>query len=167
MLFKLNHILIKVLTLTISSMKKSIKNIKVALLLCAPVLLSSCATIVAGGSPSITINGDVSEKVTITTEKETYPNVNLPAVVKVNRHHIDGQRIQITSDNYKFNDIILEKTVNEWTFGNILLGGLIGWGVDLGTNCVSKPAQKNFTIQPLPKQQNDAAKSKDESESEK
>lgn len=148
-------------------MKKLCKNINVALLLSAPVLLSSCATIVAGGSPSITINGDVSEKVTITTEKETYPNVNLPAVVKVNRHHIDGQRIQITSDNYKFNDIILEKTVNEWTFGNILLGGLIGWGVDLGTNCVSKPAQKNFTIQPLPKQAVDAVKGKDESETEK
>lgn len=148
-------------------MKKLCKNINVALLLSAPVLLSSCATIVAGGSPSITINGDVPEKVTITTEMETYPNVNLPAVVKVNRHHIDGQRIQITSDNYKFNDIILEKTVNEWTFGNILLGGLIGWGVDLGTNCVSKPAQKNFTIQPLPKQAVDAVKGKDESETEK
>lgn len=148
-------------------MKKLCKSINVALLLSAPVLLSSCATIVAGGSPSITINGDVPEKVTITTEMETYPNVNLPAVVKVNRHHIDGQRIQITSDNYKFNDIILEKTVNEWTFGNILLGGLIGWGVDLGTNCVSKPAQKNFTIQPLPKQAVDAVKGKDESETEK
>ena len=148
-------------------MKRTIKSIKVALLLSAPVLLSSCATIVAGGNPSITINGDVSEKVTITTEKETYPNVNLPAVVKVNRHHLDGQRIQITSDNYKFNDIVLEKAINEWTFGNILLGGNIGWGIDLGTNCVSKPAQKNFTIQPIPKQQNDAVKGKDESESEK
>ena len=148
-------------------MKRTIKSIKVALLLSAPVLLSSCATIVAGGNPSITINGDVSEKVTITTEKETYPNVNLPAVVKVNRHHLDGQRIQITSDNYKFNDIVLEKAVNEWTFGNILLGGIIGWGIDLGTNCVSKPAQKNFTIHPIPKQQNDAVKGKDESESEK
>ena len=145
-------------------MKYSIKSFKVAMLLSAPVMLSSCATIVAGGSPSITINGDVSEKVTITTEKETYPNVNLPAVVKVNRHHIDGQRIQIASDNYKFNDIVLEKAVNEWTFGNILLGGLIGWGVDLGTNCVSKPAQKIFNVQPLPKQQNDAVKGKDETE---
>lgn len=148
-------------------MKKLCKSIKGALLLSAPILLSSCATIVAGGNPSITINGDVSEKVTITTEKETYPNVNLPAVVKVNRHHIDGQRIQITSDNYKFNDIVLEKAVNEWTFGNIILGGLIGWGVDLGTNCVSKPAQKNFTIQPLPKQHNDAVKGEEEPESEK
>ena len=53
---------------------------------------------------------------------------------------------------HKFNDIILEKKVNPWAFGNILLGGLIGWGVDLGTNAVVQPTQTQFTVQPLPKQ---------------
>lgn len=120
----------------------------------APMLLSSCATIVSGGDPSITINGNVSEPVNITTTKQTYQGVNLPAVVKVNRHKLDGQHIQITSENYKFNDIILEKQVNGWAFGNILLGGLIGWGIDLGTNAVVKPVQTQFTVQPLPKQEN-------------
>lgn len=62
----------------------------------ASVLLSSCATIVSGGAPSITINGNVTEPVTITTEKETYPKVSLPAVVKVNRHQND-----ITVHNHK------------------------------------------------------------------
>lgn len=114
-------------------------------------LLSSCATIVSGGAPSITINGNVNEPVNITTSKQTYQGVSLPAVVKVNRHKLDGQRIQITSENYVFNDIILEKSVNGWAFGNILIGGLIGWGVDLGTNCVSKPAQTQFYVQPQPK----------------
>ena len=47
-------------------------------------LFSSCATIVAGGDPSITISSSsVFEPVTITTEKQTYPNVTLPAVVQV------------------------------------------------------------------------------------
>ena len=46
---------------------------------------------------------------------------------------------------------MLRKTLNAWTLGNILIGGLIGWGIDLGTNCVSKPAQTEFTITPLPK----------------
>jgi hypothetical protein len=45
----------------------------------------------------------------------------------------------------------LSKTVNGWAFGNILLGGIIGWGVDLGTNCVVKPAQTVFDVQPQPK----------------
>lgn len=132
-------------------MKCSSKYFKAAMVVSIPMLLSSCATIVSGGSPSITINGDVSEPVTIVTERQTYPGVTLPVVVQVNRHHLDGQRIQITSDNYKYNDIILEKTVNGWAFGNILLGGLIGLGVDLATNCVSKPSQTQFNILPLPK----------------
>lgn len=132
---------------------KIIKPIVVGVI--APVLFSSCATIVSGGDPSITINGNVNEPVNITTTKQTYQGVSLPAVVKVNRHKLDGQRIQITSENYKFNDIVLEKAVNGWAFGNILIGGLIGWGVDLATNSVSKPSQTQFVILPQPKLQDE------------
>ena len=122
-----------------------------AMVAIAPMLFASCATIVSGGDPSITIYGNVSEPVTITTEKQTYADVPLPAVVQVKRHHLDGQRITITSENNNFNDIVLKKKVNEWAFGNILIGGLIGWGIDLGTNSVSKPAQTEFSVVPQPK----------------
>ena len=145
-------------------MKKTMKTFITAAVLSLPMFMTSCATIVAGGDPSITINGNVSEPVTITTEKQTYANVDLPAVVKVNRHHIDGQHIKITSKNYLFDDIILRKTVNPWAFGNIVLGGVIGLGVDLGTNCVSNPSQTQFTIQPLPKQEKDAVKEESDAE---
>lgn len=133
-------------------MKKLVKTLSIATVVAtATIQLSSCATIVSGGAPKITINGDVPEPVTIETEDAAYIDVTLPTVVKAKRHHIDGQHIQITSENYKFDDIVLTKTVNGWAFGNILIGGLIGWGIDLGTNCVSKPAQTEFTITPLPK----------------
>lgn len=110
-------------------------------------LFSSCATLFAGGDPSITIDGTTKEPVTIVTEKQTYPNVQLPCVVQVKRHHLDGQRIQVQSENYIYRDIVLEKSMNEWTLANILIGGIIGWGIDLGTNCVSKPSQKHYYIQ--------------------
>ena len=140
-------------------MKRLVKTFSIAATVAtASVLLSSCATIVAGGAPKITIYGDVPEPVTIETEDGAYIDVSLPAIVKANRHHIDGQRIQITSENYKFDDIVLRKTVNEWAFGNILIGGLIGWGIDLGTNCVSKPSQTEFIITPKPKEQKEATK---------
>ena len=109
--------------------------------------MSSCATIVAGGSPRITIDGDTRNPVTIITEKQTYPNVQLPYTVQVNRHHIDGQRIQIQSENASYRDVVLEKKVNNWTFGNILIGGLIGFGVDLISNCVAKPSKPNYFIE--------------------
>ena len=140
-------------------MKKLVKTLNIATVVAtATIQLSSCATIVSGGAPKITINGDVPEPVTIETEDAAYIDVTLPTVVKANRHHIDGQRIQITSENYKFDDIVLTKTVNGWAFGNILIGGLIGWGIDLGTNCVSKPAQTEFTITPKPKGRNESTK---------
>lgn len=121
-------------------------------LILSTLLLSSCATIISGISPSIHIDGNNPEPVTITTSYQTYENVNLPQVVKVKRKKLDGQRIQITSPNYDYKDIVLKKTVNGWTFGNILLGGLIGWGVDLGTNAVSKPQQDTFQVSPTPKE---------------
>ena len=140
-------------------MKRLVKTFSIAASVAtASVLLSSCATIVAGGAPKIMINGDVPEPVTIETEEAAYIDVTLPALVKVKRHHLDGQRIKIRSENYECNDIMLRKTLNAWTLGNILIGGLIGWGVDLGTNCVSKPAQTEFTITPKPKVQKEATK---------
>lgn len=124
------------------------KNIKLAFAAAVIVLsMSSCATIVAGGDPKITIDGDAKGPVTIITEKQTYPDVELPYVVRVERHHIDGQRIQIKSENASYRDVVLEKKVNSWTWGNILIGGLIGWGVDLITNCVSKPSKPTYFIE--------------------
>lgn len=126
-------------------MKKLWKNLSLAAIIIST--MSSCASIVAGGSPRITIDGDTKEPVTIITEKQTYPNVQLPYTVQVNRHHIDGQRIQIQSDKASYRDVVLEKKVNSWTFGNILIGGLIGWGIDLITNCVAKPSKPNYMIE--------------------
>lgn len=111
------------------------------------VLMSSCATIFTGGNPNVTIYGDTPEPVTIVTEVKTYKDVYLPCKVEVKRHKIDGQHIRVVQSGKRYRDIILDKAVNGWAYGNILIGGLIGWGVDLITNCVSKPATSNFYIE--------------------
>lgn len=112
-----------------------------------PMLFSSCATVLSGGSPKITLDGNLGEPVTITTEKQIYENVNLPYVVRVNRHHLNGQRIHIQSENQQYPDVVLKKSVNPWTFLNVLSGIVIGWPIDLATNCVSKPAQNRYFVQ--------------------
>lgn len=109
-------------------------------------LVTSCATLVAGGSPTIIIDGDTPNPVTIVTAKKTYKDVLLPVTVEVNRHKIEGQRIQVLSKTEKYRDIYLTKKTNSWAYGNILLGGLIGWGIDLITNCVAKPKDTNFYL---------------------
>lgn len=114
--------------------------------LALPVMLSSCATIVSGGSPKVVVDGDVKDPVTIVTNKRTYANVTLPYEVKVARHGLDGQQIYVYSDVRRYKDIVLEKKTNAWAFGNILAGGFVGWGVDLLTNCVVKPAETYFYV---------------------
>lgn len=128
-------------------MKKT-NFLKAAFVMVLPaMMLTSCATILTGGSPTVMIDGDVKEPVTIITEKQTYANVQLPCSVQVNRHHLEGQRIKIQSENYDFKDIVMEKTINGVTFANIIIGGLIGWGVDMITNCVSNPQTKHYFVE--------------------
>ncbi len=121
----------------------------ILLTMCAIVsvsLLTSCATIVSGTHPKVTINGDVQEPVTITTSYMTYENVILPFQVKLRRKHLSGQRIAVKSPNYTYNDIMIDKKTNGWAWGNLALGGLIGWIVDLATNCVSEPREYQYYV---------------------
>lgn len=124
--------------------------------ICTAVLLSiqSCATIFTNGNPKILIEGDVSEPVTIKTDIQEYPNVTLPAYVEVDRHRIDGKRIKIESPNYVYQDIVLQKKIEGWTWGNIFIGGVFGWCIDMATNCVSKPRKSNFELKYQPKAKN-------------
>jgi len=120
-----------------------------AFVACMAGLLSSCATIVSGGNPTITINSAADDApVNITTSYGYYDQVTFPATVKVKRKHLEGQRIQIESEKYKFSDIVLRRETNPWAWGNILIGGLIGLSVDLLTNSVSQPHQDDFYISP-------------------
>ena len=94
------------------------RNLMFAAMSCiATMSLTSCATILSGSANKIYIDGDVDEPVTIVTEKQTYENVELPAMVKINRHGIDGQRVKIKLENYEYKDIVLEKKINAVTFG--------------------------------------------------
>ena len=98
--------------------------------------------------PLRSISAEITkDPVTIITEKQTYPNVTLPYTVQVDRHKIDGQRIKIQSETKDYRDVVLQKKINSWTWGNILIGGLIGWSIDLITNCVAKPDKPNYIIE--------------------
>ena len=114
-----------------------------------------CATIVTGTKAKISIDGDINEPLTIVTSYKTYRNQELPVIVEVKRKKLDGQRIKLTSERYEYRDILLRMSINSWTFGNLILGGLVGWSIDLITICVSTPAQDNFFIEGTPKNKSD------------
>ena len=110
------------------------------------MFFSSCATIISGTTAKIYLEGDVDEPLTVVTSKSEYQVLTLPATVKVKRHSIDGQHIQISSDSYAFSDIILRKSLNPWAVLDAF--SEISLVVDLLTNAVSKPAQDRFFITP-------------------
>ena len=129
-----------------------------AMAACVVTLFSSCATIFSGTTAMVNIDGEFTEPMTVTTSYQTYEDVVLPATVKVERKHLGGQHIRITSPNYTYEDIVLNRKVNGWAFGNILIGGLIGLAVDLGTNAVSKPGQDVYYIKSAPKSSHNVAR---------
>lgn len=115
-------------------------------LLLLTVLYSSCATIISGTSAKIQIDGAVDEHVNIVTSKNVYRDISLPTTVEVKRRSLDGQHIQISSENYAFSDIVLRKSNNPWSILSALYG--VPLLVDLMTNAASEPAQDHFFITP-------------------
>lgn len=129
-------------------MKNSILK-SCAVIATASVLFSSCATILDGGNPTVTLYGlPDNQRVTVITNVQEYRNVCLPKRVKVARHHLDGQPIHVINDNGERQTVYLEKSVNGLTLLNILVGGLIGFGIDCATNSVATPAFKHLYVNP-------------------
>lgn len=117
------------------------------MLMLAAMLCSSCATIISGSTAKIHIDGDVDEPVTIATSNGVYRDLSLPATVEVRRRSLDGQHIQINSENYAFSDIIIRKSLNPWSVLDAMVYGF-PLVIDLLTNAVSEPEQSRFFIAP-------------------
>ena len=131
------------------------QHLLVMALLFLAMFFSSCATIISGTTAKIHLDGDVDEPLTVVTTKGEYHDLSLPATVKVKRHSIDGQHIQISSDSYAFSDIILRKSINPWVVLDAFMD--VSLVVDLLTNAVSVPAQDRFFITPdAPRSQADS-----------
>lgn len=118
------------------------------------VLMSSCASILSGRKAKITLNSSTpatKEVVTIKADGKTYVDV-LPCKIKVKR----GRKpsiVSISSEHSLYDDLIIQKKLNNTIWWNIALGGIIGIGVDAATGAMYKPESKYFWIKSTPKEQ--------------
>lgn len=112
------------------------------------ITFTSCATMISGFKADVFIDGDINEPVTISSSAGTYEDVTLPTVVEVKRRQLNGQHIQICSEHYTFDDIVIEKTFNEWAVLSALSYGM-PICIDLLTNAVSRPKHNQYFITPL------------------
>ncbi len=96
-----------------------------ATLLALAGFISGCATIINGTTQRIPVSSDPSG-VTITVENGT--KYKTPATVELSRK--ENHTLQFSLDGYESETVQLESVTSGAVMGNILAGGLIGWGVD-------------------------------------
>ena len=112
-----------------------------AVLLGACFLMSGCATITTGTHQEVSVNSTPqgANVVVNSGHKDVTP---CSFKLQRNREHI----IKISKDGYRTAQVILRKTFCGSTAGNILVGGIIGMGVDAMSGAMYKLVPKNVEV---------------------
>ena len=88
-------------------------------LICAGLLMNSCATIFCGSKTKVTFDGEISEKATLTIDGMKHTNVTFPYTTKI-RRGFDETVVKIESPNYTAEPIIINKSFNAVSVINLL-----------------------------------------------
>jgi hypothetical protein len=119
--------------------------------LAAPLLLlsTSCATIMTGSGREQPVRID-SEPRGADVFVNGHRRGTTPTSVSLIRTELHKVRIELPG--YQPSERELRSGPNNWIWGNILLGGLIGLGVDYasGATAALKPREVNATLVPEP-----------------
>lgn len=94
------------------------------------ILLAGCSTIVSGKQQSISVTTTPPSNCKLVNDKGTW-FVNAPGTITVNKSYNDMNVDCKSGSKAGTNNI--KSNVDPWIFGNILLGGIIGLGVDFIT----------------------------------
>jgi hypothetical protein len=103
------------------------------LLLGLAVIVSGCGTIINGSSQQVSIASTPSGADVIIDGADVGET---PITQKLSRK--DQHTIELRLDGYESESIIVNRGVSGWVVGNIVLGGLIGLGVDAITGGMYK-----------------------------
>lgn len=120
---------------------------KKILFICSVLALSSCATLFSGTRAKVTVDSSepVYAPITLNVDDETYHNVRFPMEVKVKRGFAPSE-IEATASGYTTGTATIDKTFNAVSLGNIVLGGIPGYAVDLVTGAVTKPEKNEYVL---------------------
>lgn len=132
----------------------------------AVVLLTSCSSIIEGRSQTLSFTSSpVGAACALTRNGVPIGNVTTPGgvVVEKTKHNI---QVVCSKEGYEDSTVLLKSEVAGATFGNILLGGGIGWAIDSASGADNKyqeitnvflnrkgemPASAPATMQPAPR----------------
>lgn len=117
----------------------------------AAVALSGCATVIKGSSQTVGIATPPTSGATcILTSSQGNWTVVTPGAVTVEKSKEDIQA-RCTKEGWQDAVAIIPSNFQGWTVGNLLLGGVIGFGVDAATGAINEyPHSFQIPMTPLP-----------------
>ncbi len=128
------------------------------LVLCSAVILSGCASTMKGTTQQLTVNTAPQGGTCVLSRggKQIAQVATTPGTVNISK---SNQDIDVTCNKAGFPKAVarLNSELEPMTFGNILIGGLIGVAVDYSTGAINK-YQPTITVpldpnaRPLPNQ---------------
>ncbi len=133
----------------------------VGLLVIGPLIISSgCATIIHGTTQDLNITTDPSGADLNVDGQEHYKS---PAKITMKRK--DDHIIEVNMDGYQKETVNIKSVVSGAVAGNILAGGLIGWGVDAASGGQYRLVPENVDLRLRPAVSQTIATSKESSAS--
>lgn len=112
------------------------------------VALCGCGSIINGTTQKVPITTNPTGAVVTATGGDATANATSPCTLKLKRKH--DHMITVELPGYKPQSVQLQSVVSGAVAGNILAGGLIGWGIDAASGGDSRlvPEAVNITLEP-------------------
>ncbi|WP_294312742.1 PEGA domain-containing protein [uncultured Chryseobacterium sp.] len=114
-----------------------------ALLLGITLSVTSCATIITGTKDKITFNSTPEGAKVIHRGIE---KCTTPCTAEIPRS-LSKQMVTFEKEGFSNKEVKLTKTFNPVTLVNILLGGIIGIGIDTATGSLTKYSPKEYKVE--------------------
>lgn len=113
-------------------------------------LCTSCASIINGTTQNVPITSTPENATVTATGGDITLKGTTPCTLDLKRKH--HQTLTISAPGYKTSTVQLQSVLSGAVAGNIIAGGLIGWGVDAATGGDSKlvPETISVTLAPDP-----------------
>lgn len=124
---------------------------KFFLLILLVALGSGCASIINGTTQKIPVTVDPENATVTAVGGDKSVNGTAPCTLELKRKH--PQVLTISAPGYQAQTVQLQPVLSGAVAGNILAGGLIGWGVDAASGADSKLVPETVVVKLEPEKQ--------------
>jgi hypothetical protein len=120
--------------------------LNLVIILVALGLINGCATIIHGTTQDVAITTDPSEADLLVDGRENYKS---PAKITMKRK--EDHIVEVTKDGYQKETVNIKSVISGAVAGNIIAGGLIGWGIDAASGGQYRlvPEHVDLRLRPL------------------